>query len=120
MQPEIGSCNDDGTTTTCAVCGRAFHRVGRQRFCAAACRQTAWRRRHPTPLPSVPARSPRPSTVYQCPMCETRSLGDQYCADCRCFSRRVGPGGLCPACDEPVAIADFLLNNSDPEVITHH
>jgi len=45
MQPEIGSRNDDGTTTACAMCGRGFHRVGRQRFCTAACRQTAWRPR---------------------------------------------------------------------------
>lgn len=119
MQPEIGSCNDGGTTTVCAVCGRAFHRVGRQRFCAAACRQTAWRRRHPTPLPSVPSRSPRPSTVYACPACEARYLGEQYCPDCRCFCRRVGPGGLCPACDEPVALADLLPNTPPTEVITH-
>jgi hypothetical protein len=67
MQPELRSRNDDGTTTDCAVCSRAFHRVGRQRFCGAACRQTAWRRRHPTPLPSIPPRAPRPSTVYECP-----------------------------------------------------
>jgi hypothetical protein len=113
MQPEIGSRNDDGTTTACAVCGHAFHRVGRQRFCDAACRQTAWRRRHPTPLPSVPARSPRPSTVYECPACEARYLGEQYCADCRCFCRRVGPGGLCPACDHPVALADLLAKGGD-------
>ncbi len=119
MLPEIGSCNDDGTTTACGVCGRSFRRVGRQRFCGAACRQTAWRRRHPTPLPSVPPRSPRTSTVYACPECETRYLGEQYCADCRCFCRRVGPGGLCPACDEPVAIADLLPNTTDREVIIH-
>ena len=120
MQPELGSRNDDGTTTACALCGRAFHRVGRQRFCGAACRQTAWRRRHPTPLPSIPPRAPQPSTVYECPACKARYLGEQYCSDCRCFCRRVGPGGLCPACDEPVAIADLLPNTPHPEVITHH
>ena len=117
MQLEIGSCNDGGTTMACAVCGHPFRRIGRQRFCTAACRQTAWRRRHPIPLPSVPPRSPRLSTVYACPVCETRSLGEQYCADCRCFCRRIGPGGLCPACDEPVAIADLLVKGggrSDP------
>src|SRR5215813_12639194 len=75
MQPEIGSRNDDGTTTACATCGRGFRRVGRQRFCAAACRQTAWRRRHPAALPAVPPRSRRPRTVYECPACETRTLG---------------------------------------------
>jgi len=112
MQTEIGSRNDDGTTTACAVCARAFQRVGRQRFCSA-CRQTAWRRRHPIPLPTVPPRSPRQSTIYECPVCETRSLGEQYCADCRCFCRRIGPGGLCLACDEPVAIADLLIQGGD-------
>jgi hypothetical protein len=79
MPLEIGSCNDGGTSMACAVCGRTFDRVGRQRFCAAACRQTAWRRRHPTPLPPIPPRSPRPSTVYACPAGETRYLGEQYC-----------------------------------------
>jgi hypothetical protein len=113
MQPEIGSRNDDGTTTACAVCRRSFQRIGRQRFCSAACRQMAWRRRHPTPQPVIPPRSTRPSTVYECPACGTRSLGDQYCADCRCFCRRIGPGGLCPACDEPVAFADLLVKGGD-------
>src|ERR1700674_1637549 len=120
MRPEIGSRNDDGTTTACATCGRAFRRIGRQRFCAAACRQTAWRRRHPTPLASVPPRSPQPSTVYACPACENRYLGEQYCADCRRFCRRVGPGGLCPACDEPIALADLLANTPHTEGLTHN
>src|ERR1700674_779902 len=120
MRPEIGSRNDDGTTTACATCGRAFRRVGRQRFCDAACRQTAWRRRHPSPLPSVPPQSPRPSTVYECPSCEARYLGEQYCTHCGSFCGPVGPGAHCPPCDEPVAIADLLLNMTDPEVITHH
>ena len=50
--PEIGSCNDD--LTMCPVCGDGFRRVGRRRFCDDACRQEAWRRRHPIPLPVVP------------------------------------------------------------------
>ena len=111
MQPEIGSCNDG--LTICPICGTRFHRVGRQRFCDDACRQAAWRRRHPTPLPVVPPRSPRPSTVYECPACQIQYLGDQYCPDCRLFCRRVGPGGLCPSCDEPVAIADLLIEGGD-------
>jgi hypothetical protein len=68
MQPEIGSRNDDGTTTACAVCRRSFQRIGRQRFCSAACRQMAWRRRHPTPQPVIPPRSTHdqaPSTNAQ-------------------------------------------------------
>lgn len=38
---------------------------------------------------------------------EHRYLGAQYCPDCQTFCRRVGPGGLCPQCDEPVAYVDL-------------
>jgi hypothetical protein len=57
----------------------------------------------------VPARMVRrPVTVYECDGCGARSLGSQYCEECRTFMRRVGFGGCCPACDEPVAIDDLL------------
>ena len=36
-------------------------------------------------------------------------MSDQRCADCGTFMHRVGRGGLCPCCDEPVTI-DELLN----------
>lgn len=100
----------------CPVCGRRFQPVGRRRFCSDACRQAAFRRRHPTgaALASlVPARAPRPATVYECPACGTRLLGEQRCADCGVFCRRVGPGGACPHCDEPVAIADLVTSDPD-------
>lgn len=58
--------------------------------------------------PSLPTRSPRSATVYACPSCDTRYLGQQRCDDCHLFCRRVGPGGACPHCDEPVALADLL------------
>jgi hypothetical protein len=106
MPPERPWRDDGGTI--CPICGARFRRAGRQRFCTPACRQTAWRRRHPTPLPPLPTRSPRPSTVYECPECQTRYLGEQYCPDCARFCRRVGPGGLCPACEEPVALTELL------------
>jgi hypothetical protein len=112
MPPET-PLRDDGVTIACRVCGRHFPPAGRRVFCSPACRQTAWRRRHPTPLPTVPARSARSSTVYQCPECERRYLGEQYCDDCRHFCRRVAVGGLCPACDEPVAITDLLPEGGD-------
>jgi hypothetical protein len=118
MQPETGSCNDN--PTICPICGPQFRRVGRQRSCDDACRQAAWRRRHPTPLPVVPARSPRPSTVYDYSACQTRSLSDQYCPECRLFCRRVGPGGRCPACDEPVALAELLSTPTGLEVLADH
>ena len=97
-----------GVTTACPVCQRPFTPVGRQRVCSAACRQAAWRRRQPTALPAMTSRATRVATVYVCPACETRFLGEQRCPDCGLFCRRVGPGGLCPHCDEPVALADLL------------
>jgi hypothetical protein len=99
---------NDAVTMACPVCGRPFRPVGRRRFCSDACRQTAWRRRQPTPFPAVPARPARAAIVYECPACGTRLLGEQRCADCNVFCRRVGPGGPCPHCDEPVAVADLL------------
>jgi hypothetical protein len=107
MLPE-GPSRNDNLTLACLVCGRLFRRAGRRAFCSDACRQAAWRRRHPTLLPTVPTRAPRVSTVYQCPACDSRYLGEQYCSDCGRFCRRVGAGGLCPACDEPVALSDLL------------
>lgn len=97
-----------GVTIPCPVCERPFVRVGRQRVCSAACRQAAWRRRHSTPAPSIPRRVPRAATVYECPSCDTRYLGDQRCPDCGIFCRKVGPGGPCPHCDELVVLADLL------------
>jgi hypothetical protein len=99
---------NDGVTIACPICERAFVPSGRQRFCSAACRQAAWRRRHPTPLPAVPARPSPTATVYECPACGARFLGQQRCDECQQFCRRVGPGGLCPHCDEPVAVGDLL------------
>jgi hypothetical protein len=99
----------DGGTLPCPVCGQRFTPHGRQRVCSAACRQAAWRRRQPR-APVVPAalRTPRPATIYECPTCGTRALGEQRCTDCGLFGRRIGPGGRCPHCGEPVAVADLI------------
>ena len=53
-------------------------------------------------------RRPRAASIYECPACEARHLGEQRCPDCQIFCRRVGPGGRCPHCDEPVAIVDLI------------
>jgi len=99
---------NDGVTITCPICGHGFRPAGRRRFCSAACRQAAWRTRQPVALPPIPIRSPRPATIYECPTCETRYLGEQRCPECQHFCRRVGPGGPCPHCEEPVALVDLF------------
>ena len=98
---------DDNVTTTCEVCGQGYVPSGRKRYCSAACRTAAWRRRldAPSPPPKTPAKS---EVIYECPSCETRYLGEQRCDDCNQWCRRIGPGGSCPHCDEPVAISDLI------------
>jgi len=107
----IAPWRNDGVTIACAQCGQHFPPMGRRRFCSAACRQAAWRRRQPGPPVSPPAmRTPRSATIYECPVCGARSLGEQRCADCGLFGRRVGPGGPCPHCGEPVAVTDLIAH----------
>ena len=108
MPPTIRPSRNDGVTIPCPTCQQPFTPVGRQRVCSAACRQARWRRRHPAPLPTIPSHPPRAATIYECPACATRYLGQQRCDDCGSFCRRVGPGGPCPHCDEPVAVADLV------------
>jgi|ERR1019366_4033029 hypothetical protein len=50
----------------------------------------------------------RDVTIYACPTCETRYHGEQWCHDCNQPCTRVGLGGLCPRCAEPVAISDLI------------
>jgi hypothetical protein len=94
----------------------------RARYCSDACKQRAYRLRRavggPMGLPDQ-AGSPRrrpalvAHTVYECPACATRLLGEQRCPDCHVFCRRLGLGGPCPHCDEPILLADLL----PPEVL---
>ena len=99
-------CVTINVTMQCSVCGHPFPASGRRRYCSDACRQAAWRHRHAAPpAPATPV--PKPAVVYECPTCEARYLGEQRCPDCNTFCRRLGPGGPCPHCDEPVAITDL-------------
>jgi predicted RNA-binding Zn-ribbon protein involved in translation (DUF1610 family) len=47
---------------------------------------------------SAPATVP---VVYECGECGERMLV-RRCPDCQLFTRRLGQGGSCPHCDEPV------------------
>lgn len=111
---------DDGVTITrCPLCATPFTPIGRQRFCSHACRQAAYRRRQPITAPVIPApRARRDVTVYECPDCEQRYHGQQWCPDCNRPCRRIGIGGPCPHCDTPVAIEE--LAQPPPKTITNH
>jgi DNA polymerase II large subunit len=47
-------------------------------------------------------------TVYECAGCGGRAVGEQRCAECSTFMRRVGLGGACPSCDEAITVADLI------------
>lgn len=100
-------------TMTCPVCGSHFAPAGRRRYCSDACKQHAWRQRHDLP-PAAPPRVAPHDTVYVCPECDTRYLGERRCPDCNLFTRRLGPGGPCPHCDEPVTLTDIIPEPANP------
>ena len=102
---------DDHETTSCPVCQHPFTPAGRQAYCSSRCRKTAFRRRHQNPpaATAVPAaRSRRDHAIYECPSCGQRQAGQQRCDDCGTFGSRIGTGGSCPHCQEPVTISDLL------------
>jgi len=45
--------------------------------------------------------------VYECAECGERTL-ERRCPDCNLFTRRLGPGGPCPHCEEPVTWEDLV------------
>ena len=47
------------------------------------------------------------AVVYECPECEERYLAERRCPDCQLFTRRLGRGGNCPHCEEPLAISEL-------------
>ena len=98
-------------TMACPVCASPFTAAGRRRFCSDACRAAAHRRRRAAarPLVALPAALRRAAmTVYECDGCGARALGEQRCAECATFMRRLGVGGCCPCCDEAIAVAELV------------
>jgi len=104
--------SNDAVTIPCPVCETPFEQIGKRRYCRDACRVAAHRRRHRAPdAPEVlppPSQPRRSHTVYECPSCDERSLGEQRCDDCNTFMRSLGLGGLSPCCGEPVTIEELL------------
>jgi hypothetical protein len=100
----------------CPVC-QATLTSARARYCSDACKQRAYRQRQTgDTVVDLDARAAElrqrrrfvAHTVYECPTCELRLLGEQRCPDCHVFCRRLGSGGPCPHCDEPVTLAELL------------
>lgn len=99
----------------CLVCG-ATPPSARARYCSRACQQQAYRLRQQRPsLPLDRARQHLQrqrrlvaQTVYACPRCDERYLGERRCSECHVFCRAAGLGGRCPDCDTVILLADLL------------
>ena len=93
----------------CPVCQSSFVPWGRRIYCREACKHVAYRRRTQAgPDAVVPkSQSRRARTVYECLSCGRRELGIQRCEDCGVFMGRIGIGGLCPHCDDPVSVVEL-------------
>jgi hypothetical protein len=100
---------------SCLVCGIALDSA-RARYCSRAHQQHAFRLRHQASLPDQQQlrrelqrrQALVAHTVYECPSCSERRVGERRCPDCQLFSYAIGLGGHCPDCDSPVLLVDLL------------
>jgi Zn finger protein HypA/HybF involved in hydrogenase expression len=102
---------------TCPICGRHFQPTGRRRYCTPACRQQAYRLRRGGSIryqiaeQTASLRRDRrlvERTVYECGSCGERALGEYRCEACNLMMRKLGLGGTCPDCDQPITVAELL------------
>jgi hypothetical protein len=110
------STNPEAVARLCPVCGGTLP-SSRSVYCNAACKQLAYRLRHQR-LATVDTVIIRKQlqrqrllvahSVYECPSCGGRSLGERRCSECNLFGRSVGLGGNCPECDNVILLADLL------------
>ena len=100
----------------CPICDVLFT-SRRARYCSGACRMKALRRRRyfaaQPPAAPAPVGQPEWQPIYECADCGRRMLGDHRCPDCNHFGRRLGLGGLCPHCDQPVVLTDLAARAAD-------
>lgn len=113
----------------CPVCGDTFTIDGRGIYCEPKCRQRAYRlRQHQANQPSLTDLTNRlrreqrliAQTVYECPSCQERFLGERRCGDCNLWCQNVGLGGQCSGCDDILTVSDLIgfgLNSKEVLVI---
>lgn len=99
----------------CLICDVLFTSL-RARYCSGACRMKALRRRRH--FAALPPTSTEPSgsewkPVYECSVCRRRMLGDHRCPDCNRHGHRLGLGGPCPHCDQPVLLTDLVAGRTN-------
>jgi hypothetical protein len=107
----------------CLVCGAALASP-RARYCSRAHQQRAFRLRHRTALADLQPlrrelqrrRAVVAQTIYECPGCGERLVGERRCPECHLFSRAIGLGGHCPECDAALLLVDLI----GEEVVAPH
>ena len=109
--------SEDGLgTRTCPMCDAVLSNT-RATFCSAACKQRAFRMRQQQSVVPTEAmirqqlkrqRILATHTVYECPSCQERFVGERRCPSCQLFCRALGVGGRCPTCDDPILLSDLL------------
>lgn len=101
----------------CPMCDRTFPSEGRGIYCGPTCRQRAFRLRHRQVnqaqlihLANALRQQHRliAQTVYECPSCTERFLGERRCGDCNLMCRKLDLGGRCTSCDDILTITDLL------------
>ncbi len=104
------------TIGACPMCAAPLP-TRRARYCSGACKQLAFRlRRQRSAAPNVALvrqqlkrqRLLAAHTIYECPSCGERSLGEQRCSTCQLFCRALGLGGSCPDCDTLILLAELI------------
>ena len=99
----------------CVMCGADLP-SRRASYCTRACQQQSYRLRHRTPTVDVTSvrktlqrrKALVAHTIYECPGCSERFIGERRCENCNLFCRALGVGGSCPDCDTPVLLDDLL------------
>ena len=103
-------------TRTCPVCG-GTPPSSRSMYCKPACKQLAYRLRHQPQANLDPVvlrkqlqrqRLLVAHTVYECPSCGERFLGERRCPEHHLYARSLGLGGNCGDCDAIVLLVDLL------------
>lgn len=114
--PVRDGSRDGSAAGHCVICGQPVPRR-QARYCSRACQQRAYRLRHDpaTTFDETAARRDlrrrralTAQTIYECPACEERYLGERRCPDCNRFCRALGLGGQCPTCDDLLLLGDLL------------
>lgn len=107
---------DGAPAPGCVLCSRSLP-SRKARYCSRACQQRAYRLRQ-DPTTALDEQALRRDlrrrgtlvahTLYECPACEARFLGERRCDDCNRFCRALGLGGRCPDCDTLILLSELL------------